>query len=195
MWFRAEIAKDGSIASLEQVEGAFKSSHRVLYVEADNKAQAASRVLVMYRARRQKASVRKRDYRARNKALGLCSECGKAPPRPGLKECQPCADVKHRPPVSGRPQKSELERAAAYVERDQKRSALRREVAREVGETHSSLVALNRDLTLLTQALVEYDRSNRRWFEAEIYKRRERIEAFRRALAEKSGTAQPVAAE
>lgn len=84
MWFRIELHKDGSVASCAEVEGSFKDSKHVLFVEADNKQTAIRDAARRYRERFRKAT-NERYHRQRAKGLCMCGA-----PLTGKTKCEKC---------------------------------------------------------------------------------------------------------
>jgi hypothetical protein len=76
MWFRIELHKDGSVATCDEVEGSFKDTRTVHYVEADSKAQAINALAARWERLREENRKRQAQRYADRRASGRCYQCG-----------------------------------------------------------------------------------------------------------------------
>jgi hypothetical protein len=90
MFWRVELDKEGAILSCDLAEEKGKRGGRIIYVEAETKAQACSEAKAWHQNLKAKKRERVRKYATARMAIGKCIACGKASPKPGCKTCQAC---------------------------------------------------------------------------------------------------------
>lgn len=180
MWFRIEVAKDGSIVSCEHVEASQSSRGDVRFVEANSKADAIGLVQAWY-ARKRDSVLRIARYtskglcacsRPRDTSAKLCSSCRKqkrdARARAKLRT-QGRADLaplRHRAPAI-----TDAARAAAEIRAKASRAESIK-IRRSRATSHDPITAERRVLEAALHAFDTLSANDfRAWLVTEIQKR------------------------
>lgn len=153
-WWRVELDKSGAILTCDYVADKGRNGGRVIFVEADTKANACTAAKAWHRRFIEYQRGRSAKYEARNIAAGLCAKCRapKPPERLAKRQCADCTarqiarakavkaglvEKKHKPT-----DEELVERHARYIERAPVRRAASEACAKRRAKRTVSLVAL-----------------------------------------------------
>jgi hypothetical protein len=92
MFWKVEINKDGDILNCDLVEDKGRSGGRVIFVEAETKAEACSRAKSWHEHRKNYMRSFGKELRAKRIRDGMCTACGKNRARDGRRTCTGCAN-------------------------------------------------------------------------------------------------------
>jgi hypothetical protein len=185
MWFRIELHKDGSVSSCVEVEGSFKDSKTVHYVEADSKEDAIGKLKARWELYRERRTAKNERERLRRKNLGLCERYGCPDKNDGIHTL--CAT--HHEYVKQKRKESDARKSAAGFDRlpehirlakrtDEEKAAIQARRDRAAREHKAKYTAKYgsgrlRRLQVLRKALRQFDsmtpRAFRAWLAQEIY--------------------------